>query len=168
MNTVASGLCPDINYRVTHTMGAAIEDLVLFKNAQRERIHERILRVAPGEINFAADSGNAEAISVKRNSTDNALEDPPVLLLVEWTEAQAVHCRDGPCAHGKDVAKDSSDSGGSSLEGLYKRRMVVRFDLECDSQPVTDIDNTGVLSRALQHRRSLCWQSPQVNTRALI
>src|SRR5256885_8231623 len=43
-----------------------------------------------------------------------------------------------------------------------------RFDLECDSQPVTDIDNAGVFSRALQHRRSFCWQSPQVNTRALI
>ena len=65
------------------------------------------------------------------------------------TEAQRIHHRDGPRAHGEDVAQDAADAGGRALVGLDERRMVMRLHLERGHPAVADVDHAGVLARPL-------------------
>ena len=44
----------------------------------------------------------------------------------------------------------------------------MRFDLERNRKPIADIDNSGILTRTLQHSRTLGGQAPQVHTRAFV
>src|SRR5205809_653093 len=74
VNTVTPGFGSNINYGITDTVSAAVEDLVLFENSQRERIHQGILGIASSEINFATDRRNTEPISVARNPADHAFD----------------------------------------------------------------------------------------------
>src|SRR6185295_4862589 len=46
--------------------------------------------------------------------------------------------------------------------------MVMRLDLECDSEAVADVDDAGVLAGALQDGRAFRRQPPQMNTRTLV
>ena len=71
---------------------------------------------------------------------------------VERAEAQAVHHRDRPRAHGQDVADDAADAGRRALVRLDVGRMVVRLDLERDRPAVADVDDTGVLAHADEQR----------------
>ena len=66
-------------------------------------------------------------------------------------KAQRIHHRDRPRAHGEDIAQNSADAGGRSLEGLNERRMIVRLDLEGAGPAVADINDAGVFARPLQH-----------------
>ena len=70
---------------------------------------------------------------------------------VERAEAQRVHHRDRPGAHGEDVADDAADAGRRALVGLDVRRVVVRLDLERDGVALADVDDAGVLADAGQH-----------------
>ena len=56
----------------------------------------------------------------------------PGLGIVERTEAQRIHHRDRPRAHGEDVAQNAADAGGRALKRLDEARVIVRFDLERD------------------------------------
>ncbi len=67
-------------------------------------------------------------------------------------EAQRVHHRHRPRAHGENVAQDSAHTGGRALKGLDKRWMIVRLDLEGAGPAVADIDDARVLSRPLHHQ----------------
>ena len=69
-------------------------------------------------------------------------------------EAQAVEERNRPRAHRDDVAQDPADSGRGALERLDGGRMVVALDLERDREAVAEIEDAGVLARALQHARA--------------
>ena len=68
--------------------------------------------------------------------------------IVERAEAERIHHRDGPRAHGEDVAQDAADAGGRALERLDEAGVIVRFDLERDGPAVADVDDAGVLARA--------------------
>src|SRR5689334_7438685 len=46
--------------------------------------------------------------------------------------------------------------------------MVVRLDLVCDSQSVTDIDDSGIFARALQNGWTFGRQTAQMDARALV
>ena len=67
------------------------------------------------------------------------------------TEAEGVHHGEGTGAHGEDVAEDAADAGGRALVGLDVGGMVVRLDLEGAGPAVSDVDDAGVLARALNH-----------------
>src|SRR5213595_566360 len=69
-----------------------------------------------------------------------------VLRLMQWTESQAVHCRNRPGAHGENIPEDSADTGCGALERLDKRWMVMGFDLESNGEPVADIDDSRILA----------------------
>ena len=59
----------------------------------------------------------------------------PVLSIVQLAEANGVHHRNRPRAHGEDIAQDATDAGCRALERLDEARMIVGFDLECDRKP---------------------------------
>ena len=66
---------------------------------------------------------------------------------VERPEAQRIHHRDRPRAHGEDVAQNAADAGRRALKRLDEAGMVVRFDLERDRVAAADVDDAGVLAR---------------------
>ena len=168
MNPVASRFRADINDGIADAVRASVENFVFFEDSQREGVHERILRIRFRKIDFAANRRHAETVSIKRDSANDAFENAFVLLLVERSKAQAVHRRDGPCAHRKDVAQNAADARRRALERFNERRMVVRLDLECNGEAVADIDDSRVFTRPLQHPRASRRQSPQVNARAFV
>src|SRR5438067_726808 len=81
---------------------------------------------------------------------DHAGENPAVaragLGIVGAAESQRIHDRDGPRAHGEDVAKDAADTGGRALKRLDEAGVIVRLDLECDDVAAADIDDAGVFA----------------------
>ena len=83
-------------------------------------------------------------------------------------EAQRVHHRDRPRAHGEDVAHDAADAGRRALIGLDEARMVVAFHLEDAGIAVADVDHAGILARALQHPRRLGRQLAQMDARGFV
>ena len=86
----------------------------------------------------------------------------------DGAEAQRIHHRDRPRAHSEDVAQDSADAGGRALERLDERRVVVRFDLERAGPAVADVDDAGVLSRALHDALAARGQPLQVDARGFV
>ena len=88
--------------------------------------------------------------------------------IVNRSETNRVHHRDGPRAHGEDVAQDAAHAGGRALKRLDEARMIVRFDLEGDDVAGADIDDAGVLARPLHHALSRGRQLLQMQARALV
>ena len=172
MDAVAAGLRADVDHRIADARRLGVEDLVLPADAQREHVHQRVAVVARLEDALAADRGHAEAVAVVRDAGDHAFDDAAVaravLRIVERAEAQRIHHRDGPRAHGEDVAQDAAHAGGRALERLDEARVVVRFDLEGDHPAVADVDDAGVLARALHHQLAARGQLLQVQARALV
>jgi len=84
--------------------------------------------------------------------------------VVRRAEPQTVEERDRPRAHGDDVAEDPADPGRSALERLDRGGMVVRLDLECDREPVAEVEDARVLAGALKDplaRRREAAQEPR-------
>src|SRR5512133_296587 len=80
-------------------------------------------------------------------------------------EAQRIHHRDWTRTHREDVTQNSAHASRSSLEWLNERWMVVRLDLECAGPPVADIDDSGMLTWALQHELAARRQALEVYAR---
>jgi len=192
VNAVASGLGPDIDHRVALAGRARIENLIFAHQAERERVHQRIARVARLKFRLAAEIRHAEAVSVGGDSADHAFENG--VILVEFgpcgvslcgnsrpglssgawlggragpnrPEAQRIHHRDRARAHGEDVAQDAADAGSCALKRLDKRRVVVRLDLEGAGPAIADVDDAGVLARPLHHAAAARGQALEVHAR---
>ena len=77
--------------------------------------------------------------------------DGPAEMVVRLREAQAVQDRDRAGAHRDDVAQDAADARRRTLEGLDRRGVVVRLDLEGDGFPLAEVDDARILTGALQN-----------------
>ena len=172
MNAVAAGLRADVDHRIADARGSAVEDLVVPEDAEREDVDQRIAVVAWLEDALAAHRRHAEAVAVVRDAADHAFEDAAVaragFRIVERTEAQRIHHRDRPRAHGEDVAQDAADAGRRALERFDEARVVVRLDLEGDGPAVADIDDAGVLAGPCSTQLAAGGQLLQVQARALV
>ena len=68
VDAVAAGFRSDVDDRIADAGGARVEDFVLFADAEREDVDQRIAGVAVFEDAFAADGGHAEAVAVMRDA----------------------------------------------------------------------------------------------------
>ena len=133
------------------------------KKPDAHRVDQRVVRVRLVEDRLAADRRHADGVAVRADSCDGAVE-----RVIRRAEAQPVEERDGPRAHGDDVAQDSADAGRGALEGLDCGGMVVRLDLECDRLAVAEIDHARVLARPLQDAVAGRRQALQEQRRVLV
>src|SRR5688572_5296162 len=168
VNAVTAGLRADVNDGIADAGGASIEDFVFLEDAKGKRVYQRILGIAVREHDLSADCGHAEAVSVEGDSADNTFHDAPILRVAERTEAQTVHRGDRPSAHRENVAKDAPNAGGCTLKRLDVRRVVMRFDLEGNGKPVSDVDDAGIFAGSLKHRRTFCRQPLQMDAGTLV
>src|SRR5262249_42758256 len=83
VNTVAPGFRADVDHRIADAGRAAIKDLVFFEDAECKGVHQRVLRVTIGKVDFAADGRDTETVSVERNAADHAFENAFVLSFVQ-------------------------------------------------------------------------------------
>src|SRR5262249_59205379 len=67
VNAVASGLRSDVDYGIAFARRLRIKNLITPHEAQRERIDQRIARVARLKLRFTAEIWDAETVSVRRN-----------------------------------------------------------------------------------------------------
>jgi hypothetical protein len=86
----------------------------------------------------------------------------------DGAEAQRIHDGDRTRAHGKDVAQNAAHAGGSTLERLDERRMVVRLDFEGAGPAIAYVDDAGVFSRTLYYATAVRGQPLQVNARGFV
>ena len=71
--------------------------------------------------------------------------------IIQGSEPDGIHDRNGTRAHGKDVAQNSAHPSCRSLERFDEAWVIVRFDLKRDGHTVADIDDSRILAGALQH-----------------
>ncbi|OIQ75837.1 hypothetical protein GALL_424880 [mine drainage metagenome] len=105
------------------------------------------------KAHLAAHSGHAKAVAVGADALDHALDQMRGFRVARLAKAERVHRGNRARAHGKDVAQDAADAGGSALMRLDIRGVVVAFHLEHHGLPVTDIDDTRVFARPADHLR---------------
>ena len=172
VDAVAARLGAHVNHGVADARGARVEDVFLLRHPQREDIHQRIPVVASLKNALAAQRRHAEAVAVMRDARHHALEDTAVaravLRIVQWAEAQRIEHRDGPRAHGENVAQNAAHSRSRALKRLDKAGVVVRFDLERDHIAAAHIDDARVLAGTLHYQLAAGGQLLQVQARALV
>lgn len=151
-DAVAAGAGAVEDHLVTGPGGLGQVDVLVLHHADAAGVDERVALVAGVEDDLAADVRQAEAVPVAADARDDARQDPPGVGVVGRTEAQRVDDRDRAGTHGEDVADDAADAGGRALVGLDVRGVVVRLHLEGDRVPLADVDHTGVLADADEHR----------------
>jgi hypothetical protein len=126
-------------------------EVLVAEHPDAERVDERVAQVAGVEDRLAADVGQTETVAVAAHAGHDPRQHSVGVGLGERAEAERVHHRDRPGAHGEDVADDAADPGRGALVGLDVRRVVVRLDLEGDGVALADVDHAGVLADAGQH-----------------
>ena len=120
---------------------APVEDAVGARDAAGEGVDEDVAVVARVELHLAADGGHADAVAVAADAGDDAAEQLGRARVVGAAEAERVEARDGPRAHGEDVAQDAADARRRPLVRLDEARVVVRLHLEDGREPVADVDD---------------------------
>ena len=83
-------------------------------------------------------------------------------------ERQRVETGNRPRAHGEDVAQNAADASRRALIGLDVARVIVAFHLEDAGQPIANVDDAGVLTRALDDVRTGGRQAAQMNLGRLV
>src|SRR5690606_21430459 len=139
-----------------------------FDESDAHRVYQRVTGIRVVEEDVAGNGGNAEAVSVPADATDDTVEKVPVTRGVEVPEPQGVQERYRPRTHREDVAHDATHPGGRTLVRLDGRRVVVGFNLEGDAETFTNVDHTGVLAGALDYSLAGCWKALQQRTRVLV
>src|SRR5205823_12820428 len=102
--TIATSFGADIENGISDAACSAARELIVSQHAQTKNIYQRIALKAFVEINFAADGGNARAISVMRDSGNDASEEAAIGCDI-WTvasdraEPERVQTQLWPSAH---------------------------------------------------------------------
>ncbi len=162
MDAIPPGLGAEIDDRISDARRLGGEDRVGPRDADRHRVDENVAVVAPMEADRAADRRHAERIAVAADSRHDAGEQMACPRMLRRAETQEVEAGDGPGAHGEDVAQYSADPRRRSLVGLDERRVVVAFHLEDAGLAVADINDAGILARALDDPRGFSRQTAQM------
>jgi hypothetical protein len=149
MNTISARLGSHIEHGIPGSLGFGIKDLLLFGYTEAENIYERIERIAFVEIDFPPHSGHSDGIAITCNSSHNAVHDGSVFGFIQGPKTKRIHNGDGPGTHGEYVSQNTPDSCCCTLIRLDEGRVIVRFDLENDSQSIADIHDAGVFTWSL-------------------
>ncbi len=168
MNAVAAGLGAQIDDRHVHAGGGRIEDLVGIGEAYRHRVDEDVAVIAGVETHLPAHRRHAEGIAIAADTRDYAGDQMPRLGMLGRAKGERIETGDRPRAHGEDVAQDAADAGGRALIGLDVARVVVALHLEDHRLAIADVDDAGILARALDHPWRLGRQSAQMEARGLV
>ncbi len=161
MNAVAPGFCANVNDWVAGAFGFGEEKILFASDTERERVHERILRIAKLEADFSPDCGHAKTISVIADAANHPVENAAIFRGLfrgrvfarrDFTKAERIEDRYRARAHGENIPQDAANAGGRALERLDVTRMIVRFDFERGHEAVPDVHDAGVFPWTLHDK----------------
>ena len=118
MNPVPARLRTNVHHRVIDTLGDAGEDLFFLDDAEGKSIDENIGVVALVEEAFAAHRGHPDTVAVAADAGDHAGQQVARARVSDAAKTQRVERRDGPRAHGEDIAQNAAHASGRALIGL--------------------------------------------------
>ena len=168
VNAVAAGLGAEIDDRHVHAGGRRIENLVGVGQPDRHRVDQDVAVVAGMEAHLPADGRHAERVAIAADPGDHARNQMPRPGVLRRAERERIEAGNGPRAHREHVAQNAADARGRALIGLDVARVVVALHLEDHRLAVADVDDAGVLARALDHPRRLGRQAAQMDARRLV
>lgn len=116
------------------------------QDAHAEGVHQRVSVVGGLEHRLTTDAGHTERVAVAGQAGHHPGQDTGGVGGVQRAEAELVGDPDRARPHGEDVPRDSADTRGRALVGLYVAGVVVGLDLEGDRPAVPDVDDTGLLA----------------------
>ncbi len=163
MDAVAAGLGAEIDDRHADARGGRIENLVGLGKADRHGVDQDIAVVTTVKPHRAADRRHPEGIAVTADAGHHAGDQMAGPRVVRIPQRQRIEAGDRPRPHGEDVAQDATDARCGALIGFDVARMVVALHLEHAGEPTPDVDDAGVLARALDHAAPGGWEAAQVN-----
>ena len=153
---VATCFGADVKDGIADAFCSGARELLATQDAEAKDIYQGVALETFIEINLATDCGDADAVSVVRDSGDDAGESSAVLRQFQisifglrifgcyWSEPQRVEAKFRAGAHGENVANDSADSGGGALEWFNRARMIVALHLERDCPTIANVHYAGV------------------------
>ena len=153
-NAVTPGLGAKVDHRHAHAGCGGIEDGIGLRQTGGKGIDQAIAVIGAVEPHLAAHGRHAKGIAIPAHAFDHALDQMRGLGMRRHAEAERIHRRNGPRAHGEDIAQDAAHAGGSALMRLDVAGVVVAFHLEDHRLPVADIDHARILARPADHLRS--------------
>ena len=168
MNAVTPRFGPQIDNRIADAGGCRIENLIAAGDAHRHRIHQNIAVIAFVESDLSANGRDAEGIAVATDARHNPRDQMAGARMGRVTEPQGIQTGNRACAHGEDIAQNAAHTGGCALIGFDEGGVVVAFHFEDAGQPVANVDDTGILTRSLDHPRRFGRQALQMQTGGLI
>ena len=168
VDAVAAGLGAEIDDRLSDPGRGGIKDLGRIGDPDRHGVDQAIAVVAAVKADRAAHRRHPEGISIAADARHHAGHQVAGPRMRRIAEAQEVEAGDRPRPHGEHVAQDAADPGGGALIGLDVARVVVALHLEHDRLTIADVDDAGVLARALDHPGRRGGQGPQMDFRGLV
>ena len=159
LDAVFSGIRTDDVDRVARPACLGADDAVRFDQPHAHSVDQRVDLVHRVEIDLSTHNGHTKAVSVVADAAHHTVEQPLGLRVLEVTEAKAVQLGNGTRTHGEDVAVDAADTGGRSLVGLQRTRVVVALNLERATEAIADVHDAGILLPCLdQQMRAILGQ----------
>jgi len=149
VDAVAPGAGAHQQHHVADLGGRRRGDVVGPDQPHAHGVHQGVLGVGLVETDLAGHVGHADAVAVPGDAAHNAVEQVPVLRVVQRAEPEGVEQGYGAGAHGQDVPDDAAHARGCSLQRLHGGRMVMGLDLENYCQAIADIHRAGVLRPGL-------------------
>src|SRR6185437_10592200 len=139
MNAVAASFRSNIDDGISNALGLCEKDFLFARDAEGQRVDQRILRVARLEANFAADGRDAETISVMRDAANHAIENAAILGSLffacafsrsDLAEAKRIEYGDRTRPHRKNIAQDAANASRRALKWFDVAWMIVGLDFE--------------------------------------
>ena len=143
-------------------------ELVLAEDAETHDVDERVAGVALLESDLPTHRRHTDGVAIAGDPGDDAVQEVPVLGLVERAESDLIPQSDRSGAHREDVTEDPTDACGCSLVRLDERGVVVALDAQCREPSVAEVDDAGVLAGSDDHPRCLGGKTTEMGPRGLV
>ena len=125
MTAVSTGVGTNQNQQIARLFSRSACHLAVFDQADTHGVDQRVAFVGVREKYFAANVGNADAVAVRRNAADNAVDQVTGSCVVGLAESKRIEEGDRSCTQCEDVANNSANAGSCTFERLDGRRVVV-------------------------------------------
>ena len=155
VDAIAARLGPHINNGIANTRRLGGENTISARNADRHGIHQRIAIIARVEIHLTTHRRHAHAIAVTTNTAHHTINDALHARRIWRAKTQRIQIGNRPRPHGEDITQNAANPRRRTIIGFDVGWVVVAFHFENGSQTLTDINHAGILTRALDHPRSL-------------
>ncbi len=151
VDSISPGARPHCHKRVSDPFGFTLDEILGLHESEAHRVHNGIPLIAAVEVDLPADVRDAYTVAVVADPLHHAGEKITNPSSVEISKTERVQYGDRTGAHGEHVTKNAAHAGRRALVRFDGRGVVVRLDLERQGQAASNIDDTRVLARALDH-----------------